>query len=489
MNKKNIFIYISLILILIMYIIVLVPRQFQNDTLFDISLGEKYLNEGLNTHDDFSIHENLEYTPQHLVVNILTYFIYNNLGFNGLYIWCIILTCIFATLLYIANKLFTNNKILSYLLVFIQLALLSLFISLRAQMYSYIFFLLEIIFIEKFLRSKKKIYLFLLSILSVFIINFHAGTIYFYYIIIFVYLLNYINIKTSKIAYHKEYVTNLKYLFIPIILSIFLIFINPFGINQLTYAFKTLNNSFISQNIFEFQPITIKSNIGLFFYAYLGIILLSFIYTKKKINLEHILLLLGTAFMTLLSLRHFSLFIICTLPCIRYLEDIIDKFKNWIYKGVSQKGKLHIKLIVIVFILATSFIYVMKVSINQGNEYLPKSYYPINSVNYIKENIGNDSRLFNEYSYGSLLMFNNIKVFIDSRADLYTEEYNKNCEVANDYSKIIHCSGNYEELLNKYNIEYLLISKNSSLAQNIFNNKKYEKIFEDDISYVIKVIT
>lgn len=119
--------------------------------------------------------------------------------------------------------------------------------------------------------------------------------------------------------------------------------------------------------------------------------------------------------------------------------------------------------------------------------YLPKSEYPIDSVNYIKENIGNNSRIFNEYTYGSLLMFNDIKCFIDSRCDLYTKEYNKDCTVAEDYINAINCTGNYEEILSKYNIEYLLISKNSALAKNIFNNSKYEKIFEDKISYVIKV--
>ena len=84
-------------------------------------------------------------------------------------------------------------------------------------------------------------------------------------------------------------------------------------------------------------------------------------------------------------------------------------------------------------------------------------------------------------------MFNNIKCFIDSRADLYTKEYTKDCTIADDYINIINCTGNYEELLSKYDIEYLLIDKESALAKNIFNNIKYEKVFEDDISYVIKV--
>ena len=109
-NLKKIIIYISLILILFIFILGIVPKAFQNDTLFDISLGEKYINYGLNTQDNFSIHKNLEYTPQHFLVNIFTYYIHNYFGFFGLYIWCIILTCILSILLYTANKLFVKNS-------------------------------------------------------------------------------------------------------------------------------------------------------------------------------------------------------------------------------------------------------------------------------------------------------------------------------------------------------------------------------------------
>lgn len=488
MNKKFIFISILKVILLFLFIICLTPKSFQNDTLFDISLGDKYINEGITTHDDYSIHENLEYTPQHFMVNIITYLIYNFSGFFGLYIWCIILTCILAFLFYVANKLFVKSKLTSYLFVFLELVLLIPFISIRAQMYSYIFFLLELIFIEKFLRSKQYRYLIPLSILPLFIINFHAGTIYFYFIIIFVYLLNYIKIKTSKIEYNKDYVTNLKYLFIPIISGILLIFINPFGINQIMYCIKTLSNSFINTYISEFQPISIKTTCGVFFYIYLLLIITSMLYTKKKIKLERLFLLLGTSFMTLMTLRHFSLLIIFSVPCLEYIEDLVIILKNLSYKGITKKGVKSLKITIISVYLCGIICFSYKYSLsNNISDYLPKSTYPIDSVKYIKENIGNSSRIFNEYTYGSLLMFNNIKCFIDSRCDLYTKEYNKNCTVADDYINASKCTGNYEEILSKYNIEYLLISKDSPLAKNIFNNSKYEKIFEDKISYVIKV--
>lgn len=487
-NFKKIIIYLSLILILFIYILGIVPKVFQNDTLFDISLGKKYINSGLVTQDNFSIHENLEYTSQHFLVNVLTYYIHNYFDFTGLYIWCIILTCILTVLLYTANKLFVKNKIISYMLVFAELFMLISFISIRAQMYSYIFFLLELIFLEKFLRTKKYLYLILLSLLPLAIINFHAGTIYFYFIIIFVYLLNYINIKTSKIEHHKEYVTNLKYLFIPVIAGVLLMFVNPFGTEQITYCLKTLSNTFINTYIAEFQPLTLTSFVGERFYIYISVIIISLIYTKKKIKIDYFFLLLGTAFMSLITLRHFSLFILFTIPMLSHIEEIILNIKDYLYKGVIPKGKkvlkyLAISIFIITCISFSSYYYFA----NKKFEYLPKSEYPIDSVNYIKENIGNESRLYNQYSYGSLLMFNDIKVFIDSRCDLYTKEYTKDCDIANDYINIMRCTGNYEELLNKYNIEYLLISKDSALAKNIFNNIKYQKVFEDKISYVIKV--
>ena len=41
----------------------------------------------------------------------------------------------------------------------------------------------------------------------------------------------------------------------------------------------------------------------------------------------------------------------------------------------------------------------------------------------MSENINVDEmRIFNEYNFGSYLLLNDIPVFIDSRADLYTKE-------------------------------------------------------------------
>src|SRR5574344_939077 len=131
MKYKKIIIKCLLIAFLVIYIVGIYPILFQNDTLFDICLGQKYVTSGISTVDDFSIHENLQYTPQHFLVNIITYYIYSMFNFKGLYILGLILTFILSLLLYTANNLFTKNKYLSYMYVFVELFLLSSFISVR----------------------------------------------------------------------------------------------------------------------------------------------------------------------------------------------------------------------------------------------------------------------------------------------------------------------------------------------------------------------
>ena len=153
-NFKKIFLNSFFILILLVYIVSISYVSFQNDTLFDIVLGKKYVTEGISTVDNFSIHENLEYISHHFMVNIITYFVHLYYDFTGLYILEILLTILLGYLLYTLNKKFVKCKKIAYAFVFIELAMLNGFISIRAQMYSYILFALELILIENFLKKK-----------------------------------------------------------------------------------------------------------------------------------------------------------------------------------------------------------------------------------------------------------------------------------------------------------------------------------------------
>ncbi len=477
-------------LLVLIYILTLYKPALQNDTFFDIKLGEKYLTEGIVREDNFSIHNDLEYIAQHLGVNIITYLVYKNFGYFGLYILGIMLSSILAVMLYQLNKEFLKTKTLSYILLFFEIFFLQSFLAIRAQMYSYIIFALEILLIQKFIKSNKKIYLAILSVIPLLLINIHAGVIWFYFIILLVYYLNILRIKVFKIECDKNVSSKSIYLLIPVAVGAFLMFLNPFGIDAVIYGFKTLSNEFINQYIMEFQPFSIKNTYGVMITIYVSIFLFSFMFTKLNIKLQHFLLFFGTLFMTLLSIRHFSLLIICSITCLPYIEEIFERCRDSIYNNMMEKGKKYIKItvrfVIVCLLIRTSANSMMVI---KEYSFVPKSTYPVEAIEYIKDNIGSDKRIFNEYTWGSLMMLNDIKVFIDSRADLYTKEYSKKeDDIAMDYIRINNCTGNYIDLLNKYNIDYIFIEKSSNLAKNILEHDEYKMMYEDEISYIIEKV-
>ncbi len=487
-QKKKIWKIVLFSLLMFLFIFCIYRVEFQNDTFFDIKLGEKYYQEGIVKQDDFSIHEGLEYVAQHFGVNMITYFVYAKFGFTGLYILGLLLSSLLAVILYALNVKFLKRKKLAYLILFIQMFILQIFLSIRAQMYSYILFGLEILWIEKFLEHGKMRYLLLLTFIPLLLINLHAGVVAFYFIILMVYLFNLLSIKFFKIETQTQGKELCRYLIIPLVVGILLIFINPFGVDSVLYGFKTLGNSFINQYIMEFQPLSMKASCGPLAYAYIAIFVFGFMMCKQKIKLHSFLLFIGTAFMTLLSIRHFALLIICSTTCLSVLEEILDILYNKINEGLNPKARKKISMTLLVVYLVFIGKLGMDTFFKNGKEYIPSNAYPVQALKFIEENIPEDARIFNEYTWGSLMMLENRKVFIDSRADLYTKEYNSGVNVAMDYIRINNCTDNYIKLLEKYDIDYVFVEKNASIAKNLVMHEEYKMIYQDNVACIIEKI-
>jgi hypothetical protein len=95
----------------------------------------------------------------------------------------------------------------------------------------------------------------------------------------------------------------------------------------------------------------------------------------------------------------------------------------------------------------------------------------------------NPSRLFNMYDYGGELIYNDIPVFIDGRADLYTK-YNYK-----DYLNISNLNGDYVKLIEKYNFDYFLVDKDYSINTYLKYNNQYEVIYKDKNVLLYKKIS
>ena len=91
-------------------------------------------------------------------------------------------------------------------------------------------------------------------------------------------------------------------------------------------------------------------------------------------------------------------------------------------------------------------------------------------------------RLYNEYNYGSYLLYRGIPVFIDSRCDLYAPEYNGGRDIFMDFMKSSNLDIWFEDIFDKYEINYVILYKNSKMNMIIqdSNLDGYELLKEDD---------
>lgn len=531
-DKNNIRFNILAILLIAIFCFSISPITLQNDTFYTIKIGEHILENGIDMKDPFSIHD-LKYTYPHWLYDVGIYLIYSIGGQTGIYMSTVALCITLGLLIYFTNIKLTKNKLTSFVITIGAMYLLKGYIAARAQLATFILFVLTIYFIEQFLATKKKRYAIGLVIIPIFLANLHLAVFPFYFILYLPYIAEYmiyilsnggIIVTTSKInSLHKklkniedekeiEKIKNkileleakndklqkrydkrnenpykvkiigndtVKLLIIIMIISVFTGLLTPLGDTPYTYLVKTMQGN-TTHNISEHLPLTLVQNLD--FMCVLMVFFAILIFTDTKIRLNDLFMLGGLLLLTFYSRRQESMFILMgTFILNRLVCSMFDKYnsegcKNAIKAICRPLGM--VSTIAIVLILCVNN-YKPKI----GNKYINEKSYPVEAATYILDNLDIENiRLYNEYNYGSYLLFRGIPVFLDSRADLYTPEFNEGIKVFDDYLNLSGVNNdNIEETLNKYDITHLIMYKNAKLRTFIKQDEeKYNLLYEDD---------
>ena len=533
------------IFIIIIFSFALTPKTLQNDTYYTIAIGEHILENGIDMKDPFSWHENLEYTYPHWAYDVGTYLVYHlgeNIGIGGftaIYIATAILSIILGIIIYYALNKICKNQLVAFFITLGMMYLLKSFIAARAQLVTYILFVLTILLIERFIETKKKRYAVYLIIIPIIIANVHLAVWPFYFVLYLPYVVEYILVrifdanlyyefairinkaklrkitlknksqekinklseKIEKLQSQKEKSEqnrinrrensykiilkredNIKYLIIIMIICAFTGLLTPLG-----DALKTMQGNTMD-NISEHLPLTLINDLKTMTVLVLFLMILMF--TDTKIKLRDLFMLAGLVLLAFMSRRQISIFVlICGFIFAKLIVALIDKYdKGGTEQSINAITSIFGKIVTILLGILVSFtIYREKIN----NPIVSTSSYPVEACDYILENIDIENmKIFNEYNYGSYMLYRGIPVFIDSRADLYTPEFNgvKNEEgkyegndIFSDYINTTNLSTYYENTFNKYGITHILIKKNTKL--NMFlsrDGEHYKKIYSDD---------
>lgn len=531
------FTIVAIILIAI-FCVAITPVTFQNDTFYTIKIGELIKNNGIDMMDHFSWHENLSYTYPHWLYDFCTYLVYSIAGFKGIYITtCILSVALGISIFYVVSKL-TKNKSIAFITTVIAIYLLKSYIAARAQLVTFILFIWELYFIEKFIENRKIRYGIGLVIIALLIANLHVATWPFFFVLFLPYIAEYLlvvisdfiiykkfkifilkhkikvsnkkNIDSAKIkkleSEHKDLESkiskikikretesknaykilikknkNIKFLIIIMIICALTGLLTPIGETPYTYLYKTMQGN-TTENISEHLPMTLANNTNAL--CVLVVLLIILIFTQTKIKLSDLFMITGLCYLMLATRRQFSMFVLIgTVIFTRLIVNLIQTYEKDVIEAIEKTFQNIAVVISLVFLMGIwSYSYIKP---KFDDEYVNSKSYPVAACDYILENIDLDNaRFYNEYNYGSYMLFRGIPVFIDSRADLYAPEFsgNKDEDIFSDFINTSSISKFYEETFEKYDITHVILGKGSKTNMIITktNDENYKELYSDD---------
>ena len=529
------FTIVAIILIAI-FCVCVTPVTFQNDTYYTIKIGELIKNNGIDMMDHFSWHENLSYTYPHWLYDFFTYLIYSIGGFKGVYIITCVLSAILGISIFLVNSKLTKSKSISFIITMGVIYALKPYIAARAQLVTFILFIWELFFIEKFIENRKIGYGIGLILISTLIANLHVATWPFFFVLFLPYIVEYLIAIVSDIIIYKKCKMlvikhkmkkaqkkndierlkelqiklqeqedknlkikdkrenknnsyklvikrreNVKFLIIIMIICAFTGLLTPLGDTPYTYLYKTMKGN-TTQNISEHLPLTLINNTNAM--CVLVIFLAILIFTKTKIRLSDLFMLSGLCYLMFSTRRQFSIFVlICSVILTKFIVDLINTYTK---KGIKEFEEAFRNVLVVISL--TVLIGLMSYDVVKpklDDKFVDSKSYPVEACDYILENIDlSKARFYNEYNYGSYMLFRGIPVFIDSRADLYAPEFsgNKDEDIFTDFINTSSVSKFYEDTFKKYNITHIITGKNSKTNMLITktHDKNYKEIYSDD---------
>lgn len=470
-------------------------------------------------------------------------------GMLFIYITTAILACVLGVLIYITATKLSKNNLISFILTMFAMYLLKDFIAARAQLVTFILFVLTILFIESFLETKKKRYFIGIILISIIIANVHVAVWPFFFILFLPYIAEYIiacildaDIISKSVIKSKERIVkkiekklsketdeekknilikeleeakiNLektkkreievkekqskrrenpyrikikknnaaKWLILLMIICAFTGLLTPLGDTPYTYLVKTMQGN-TTKSISEHQPLTLYNDKATM--IVLALVFATLIFTDVKIKLSDLFMIAGLIFLSFMSRRQISLLVLIGVFIFaKWLEYLVNKYdKDGSLKFMKLVNTIVGKVITIALVVLICFVFI-KPKLN--DKFIDERKYPVAAADWMLENLDvKNIKLYNEYNYGSYLLFRGIPVFIDSRADLYAPEFNKKDgeeerDIFSDYINISSIGTYYETKFEKYGITHVIVVNNAKLNMFLSRDENYKQLYKDD---------
>ncbi|MGM0440865.1 MAG: hypothetical protein ACQEQC_00355 [Elusimicrobiota bacterium] len=420
------------------------------DLFWHLKTGEEIAAEGFVSNDPFS------WTfpgKEWLNHEWLTQFIFYTASPSGnllplIFLKIILITATFGLLFYlIAQKSsFTTATVYTGLGAMLS----SIAFTIRPWIFSYFLLVLFLLALEK-----KKFYF--IPIIFLLWINFH-GIFIFALGILFVEALNEIIVK-KRYRLSKTFAA-----------SIGIMLINPNGLKGLLHPFSYLYGSTnIHLNyIMEWASPDFKGIWGGIFIIFIFLSIFALTYSEEKPEFKNMFLFFVFMASGLLAIRNIPFFVIITGITVSKSFDRIPAFQKPLTTYIS----------IAIFTLITVISIEVQVKKFFNDGYIKENTFPSKPITDKLQ--ANTENLVHPYDWGGYLIYHNIPVFIDGRADFYPGQFLENFFLSTELKK------NPENFLKKYKIKKILWKTETPFFYYLNNSSLWQKIYSDEICAVFK---
>jgi len=259
-------------------------------------------------------------------------------------------------------------------------------------------------------------------------------------------------------------------------------FINPAGWRLWDTSVGYLGIRFLVDHTVEYQSPNFHDPVTWPFLLLLvlGILALGF---GGRMRAHQAILFAGWSVMSLYSARNIPLFAIVTTPYIGCACQMLLANSNVFTKieerlsGTEKNLKGSLFFILASLLLTFAFL----PRIGTVDQFSPKVF-PVEAVDWLVEH-PQQGNMFNNFTWGGYLLYRlwpDATVFIDGQTDFYGEPLTR------EYSRVITLEKGWEDILNKYNVSWVIVQPNLSLVKVLQHENGWNVLYQDDTAVILR---
>jgi len=271
--------------------------------------------------------------------------------------------------------------------------------------------------------------------------------------------------------------------------------LNPSGFGLWIGIASHLGNKYLADITYEFQSPNFHDVTVWPFLVLIGMLVVVLGLSKKRPDSGLLFTSIAWLLMGLYSARHIPLFGIVAAPLLaggvdEIFANAVSRFK-WmnILEGLNARIKSidsQLKGVVwpVVSIVVAMVVLGLGLSFaSEGQEYtFDPEVFPVVAVNWLMEN-PQEGEMFNEFIWGGYLqlrLWPEKRVFIDSKADFYGEDFIR------QYLQVIHLQEGWENVLDRYQVQWAILSADEGTAHAIETDLGWDLIYEDATAVILR---